>query len=406
MHARPFAPLTTPHRVLHYAFMPEGEARVIDRRNLRALCESRGLPGPASGAKHHRVDLGDFVLLWEGHTEFTTYSFEIPAAAGVEPFAPPAEGWRDPMSLVPAPGPLLAKVDLCLVSAPADAPAPAAFAGRDVARSSVERGRATIASDFAPDDRGFVRIALLDHGLGAAKAGALARRALEIETYRVLCLLGLPAAQEMAPAIRGVELALPALIDGMRREGTMEDNRALLDRLIAHAAELERAASANAFRFGATRAYHKLIESRLAATGERPAEGAVGWGEFFARRLQPAVRTCNAVQRRADELSRRLARAAQLLRTRVEIDLETQNAGVLRAMNDLARLQLRLQRTVEGLSVAAISYYVASLAGHVFDGLHAAGYPVDPAVATALAVPVAVLAVGVVVWRIRSRHGE
>src|SRR3546814_18423991 len=56
--------------------------------------------------------------------------------------------------------------------------------------------------------------------------------------------------------------------------------------------------------------------------------------------------------------------ASNLLRTRVDIELEAQNRDVLMSMNRRARLQLRLQETVEGLSVVAISYYVVGLVGY------------------------------------------
>ncbi len=45
--------------------------------------------------------------------------------------------------------------------------------------------------------------------------------------------------------------------------------------------------------------------------------------------------------------------------------MERQNGKVLEAMNDRARQQLRLQQTVEGLSIAAISYYIVGLVGYV-----------------------------------------
>ena len=195
-------------------------------------------------------------------------------------------------------------------------------------------------------------------------------------------------------------------MDEMRINHTIDANRDLLDRLTALAAELETDAARSSFRFGATRAYGELVTLRLEALDEQAIAGGTSWSASLNRRLNPAIRTCATMEARQDTLSRKLSRAAQLLRTRVEIDLETQNAAVLGAMNNRARLQLRLQQTVEGLSVAAISYYIASLAHHVFEGLHAAGVHVDPLIATAATVPVSVVLVGYVVWRIRRRHGE
>ena len=404
MHARPFTPMPVPRRILHFAFMPEGEARAADRAAVRAFCLAQGRPGPASKAKYHRAEFDGFVLRWEGHSEFTTYTFEIPG--GTTPFEPAAAGFLHLMQQVPQPGPLLVMVDLHVLPADAEAAAMAGLADDDIAMADIEDGAGKIITQFQADADGFVRIAIVDHGLTPMQAGAAVQRVLEIETYRMLSLLGLPTALDLAPAIRRIELQLPGLMDEMRESRAIEANRNLLDRLTALAAELETDASASSFRFGATRAYEDLVRLRLAALNERAIAGRISWTAFLARRLQPAIRTCATIQERQDGLSRKLARAAQLLRTRVDIDLETQNGEVLRAMNDRARLQLRLQQTVEGLSVAAISYYIASLAHHVFEGLHAAGWHVDPLIATAASVPVALALVGYVVWRIRRGHSE
>ena len=390
--------------MLHFAYLPEGEARVNDRRALRAICRERGLPEPPSGAKFHRVDFGDFILRWEGHSEFTTYTFELPPGSPVQPFQPAALHFMPLVRLFPQPGPLLVMVDLQIVSADLEASMLAAYSSAELAIA--DTGPAKVISDFRADDNGFVRIAILDGGQSPGQTGTLAQRVLEVETYRTLTLLGLPLALELGPKIRAIELQLPSLKDNMRSSASINDNRALLDRLTALAAELETDSASSSFRFGATRAYGELVGLRLQSMGELAIAGQTSWSSFLNRRLNPAIRTCATMEARQDQLSRKLARTAQLLRTRVEIDLETQNSEVLHAMNERARLQLRLQQTVEGLSIAAISYYIASLAHHVFEGLHAAGWHLDPLVATAATVPVAIGVVGYIVWRIRHHHTE
>ena len=405
MLARPFTPLAG-SRVLHFAFMPEGEARAGDRKSLRAICQQRGLPEPASGAKYHRVDFGDFVLRWEGHSEFTTYTFELEKSGDTAPFQPSSAQFLTIMQQFSQPGPLLVMVDLHILPAETEAAVLASFASDDLAIADVEAGAARIITDFQAGRDGFVRIAVLDHRLTPAQSGALALRILEIETYRTLALLGLPMALDLGPRIRKTELLLPGLMDEMRTDHSIDANRDLLDRLTALAAELETDAAASSFRFGATRAYGEMVRLRLEVIDEKAIAGRISWASFLSRRLNPAIRTCATMEARQDTLSRKLSRAAQLLRTRVEIDLETQNGKVLSAMNDRARLQLRLQQTVEGLSVAAISYYIASLAHHVFEGLHQAGVHVDPSIATAATVPLAVVLVSYVVWRIRRSHDD
>jgi len=121
--------------------------------------------------------------------------------------------------------------------------------------------------------------------------------------------------------------------------------------------------------------------------------------------MAPAMRTCVTTEERQANLSRKLSRAANLLRTRVDVELEGQNRDVLRSMNERTRLQLMLQATVEGLSVAAISYYVVGLFGYLVKGLHDADViRVDPALVTGAFVPAALLLVWWIVRRIRTRH--
>ena len=265
-------------------------------------------------------------------------------------------------------------------------------------------GAALFATDFQADPSGFVRILVLDRGLGPERAGALVQRIVELETYRTLALLGLPEAQRLMPSINRIETRLAEVTEEMRRTDKLIDNRRLLDELTALAAELEAGAAASLFRFGASRAYNEIVQLRLQTIGERKAGSLPTWSSFLARRMAPAMRTCVTTEARQTDLSEKLARAANLLRTRVDVEMERQNRDLLKSMNDRTRLQLRLQATVEGLSVAAISYYVVGLFGYLVKGLHDEGVPVDISLATALFVPVAVLAIWFVVRRIRRRN--
>jgi uncharacterized membrane-anchored protein len=152
-------------------------------------------------------------------------------------------------------------------------------------------------------------------------------------------------------------------------------------------------------------AYNEIVQLRLQTIGERKVDGFPTWSSFLARRMAPAMRTCITTQERQANLSQKLARTANLLRTRVEVEVEQQNRDLLKSMNERTRLQLRLQATIEGLSVAAISYYVVGLCGYLIKAAHDAGIlRVDPSYATAAVVPLAVLAIWLVVRRIRRRH--
>jgi uncharacterized membrane-anchored protein len=418
VHARPTTPTQGPCRVLHFAFSTDEAAAAAARAELEVFCTARGVPGPGT-AKQHRVALSGCVLRWESHSEFVTYSWTFTGADSARPFFPQPGAFSSAMDVLPQPGPLLVAVDLHMMAVlPGAGHETAAeplgmlpsgiFNPQSLAAAEVEDGAGLIVTDFLPDPHGFVRILVLDRALTQAQAGGVVQRVLEVETYRTFALLGLVEAQRLVPSVRRIETELPGLLERMQArgpEGGDDANHQALGRLLAMAAELEAGAAGSLFRFGATRAYAELVRLQLSTIRERPVAGVPSWSLFLSRRMEPAMRTCVSMEARQANLSRKLARAGQLLRTQVEVGLQSQNRDLLHSMDRRARLQLRLQRTVEGLSVAAISYYVASLIHHVLEGVHAAAVPVDPLVGTALAVPVVVLAVAWMVRRIHRRHG-
>lgn len=76
-------------------------------------------------------------------------------------------------------------------------------------------------------------------------------------------------------------------------------------------------------------------------------------------------------------------------------------------MNRRAKLQLRLQETVEGLSIAAVSYYLVSLVGYLAKGMKSFGLPLSPEQITALSIPVVVVLIWLGVRRVkRTLRGE
>ena len=404
VHARPFTAIETPRRILHFGFDTTGEAAKADRAALAEFCAQRNLEPLKATAKHHRVALGGAILRWEQHSEFTTYTWELPSDTDT-PFYPASSSLASPMGNVPQPGPLLVALDLHLLSDGKDKiKVENLFDRASLAVAENSDGTALFATDFQADPAGFVRVLVLDRGLGPERAGAVVQRVIETETYRTLALLGLPEAQRLAPSIGRIEARLSELTQEICTAHQLQDNQRLLGELTELAAELEAGAGASHFRFGASRAYSEIIQLRLQAIGERKVDVFPTWTSFLARRLSPAMRTCITTEERQATLSARLSRAANLLRTRVDVELEKQNRDLLKSMNDRTRLQLRLQTTVEGLSVAAVSYYVVGLFHYLMEGLHQKGVPVDVTIATALFVPVALLSIWFLVRVIRKRH--
>jgi uncharacterized membrane-anchored protein len=142
------------------------------------------------------------------------------------------------------------------------------------------------------------------------------------------------------------------------------------------------------YRFSASKAYFGLVKARIEELREVRLEGVPTVEEFMDRRLTPAMNTCDATAARQDALGRRIANTNDLLRTRVGIVQEMQNRQILQSMNTRAAQQLRLQQSVEGLSVAAISYYVIGLISYLGKGAKVLGVPGNPDVMVSVLVPV------------------
>jgi uncharacterized membrane-anchored protein len=127
------------------------------------------------------------------------------------------------------------------------------------------------------------------------------------------------------------------------------------------------------------------VDRRIADIAESRLAGLQTIGEFMDRRLTPARSTCEWATRRQDALSQRVSRISNLLRTRVEIEQQQSSQALLAAMNQRQDLQLKLQSTVEGLSVAAITYYIVGLVSYLAKGAQA-GLALEPET-TAAAIP-------------------
>ncbi len=416
LHARPFAEVLAPCQALHFAFKPDEDdpdpART-QRAHLDALLERFGAPRPAQGADHYYGDVGRMRLKWERHTEFVTYTlFEDGAPAA--PFATPVERMAPADWMAAAPGSLMAAIRVHVEAVEGLEAAESALLGRlnrhfvaeSLTGAHVGGDQASVFGDFRIHEDGFTRfVVLAGPTAGPRRLGRVVQRLMEIETYRILSMLALPMARRVSRELNGVEEALSALITGIAADA--QDDRETLGQLTRLSARIEALEAETAYRFAASRAYAALVDQRIEVLRERRAADRQLMAEFMARRYKPAMRTCVATERRLLDLAGRAARAAALLSTRVNVAVETQNQALLASMNRRAELQLHLQRTVEGLSVVAISYYAVSLAGYLLAPLAEATGRSKTTLIAVVALPV-IGAVWAFVRRLRhdlDKHG-
>jgi uncharacterized membrane-anchored protein len=404
VHARPPEALSAPTRLSFLALFADAEYR---KRELELLCDLArrfGVAAPQPGVSHYSTDFGPFRLTWERHTEFARYKVMV-AGAGDDPFADPAIAAVPVDWLTSLPGRVTVASHAALLRGSdnppdLDAIANRWFDGNALVGAAVAGGAAVALTDVRIRN-GWSRLLVLDRDMTPRQAGRTVQRLLEIDTYRVMALLALPVARTLVPFLNERERELARITAAMVDAGEASEPD-LLDGLTRLEAEIESRESASLYRFSAAAAYYELVQRRIEELRQQRIHGLQTFGEFTERRLAPAMNTCRAVADRQDSLSRRVARATQLLSTRVDVARERQNQVLQESANRRAQMQLRLQSTVQGLSVVAMTYYVVILIGHAAEGLKLAGVLINPALAMATSIPAVAVVVGLGLhWIIR-----
>ncbi|MDG1448990.1 MAG: DUF3422 domain-containing protein [Ascidiaceihabitans sp.] len=371
LHTRPFPIMEAPCTAAFIALKQKGDAATRDPEqefaHLLELLDRHGAPHPQPNATHYYGQIGKNWLKWEQHTEFVTYTV---FNDGLDPrpfedtvFSSFPSDW-----LANAPGQRVTSVSLRMEKMQERDQISQRikdwFVPESLAVSSVLDDAAVVAADFRIDPLGHQRFAIfLSAETGGRRLGRIVQRLCEIETYKAMSMLGFSHAQNMGEDLNVLDRQLTDLIGNIGADDAVAE--ATLDALLGVASELETQSAQGSFRFGATGAYAAIVNQRIAALREERFMGRQSFAEFMMRRYEPAMRTVASTERRLDALSSRSIRAANLLRTRVDVERSAQNQGLLTSMDRRSDQQLQLQRTVEGLSVVAISYYAVSLVAYL-----------------------------------------
>ncbi|TAM51978.1 MAG: DUF3422 family protein [Paraburkholderia sp.] len=406
LHARPFLRIDGPASVSHLAVYSERDED-IHGRLLATLTAAMSLPSPLPQHNHYTAKRDDWQIKWEKHTEFSTFTF---VRTGVQDRLFSGAAMND------LPASWLALLKECVLVAVhaelrcGDEAQLARTRVRELLPGPVLVGSQVLSGgevycDWLVHDDHFSRFLVLDLGFREAQAGRLIQRLFEIETYRMMALLALPDARRHSQFLGKLDGSLSALMRRMEEPGRDHDDAYLLRELTRLAGQVQAHAGLET-RFSASAAYEKLVLARIAELREERIEGFPTTAEFMHRRLLPAMQTCGSVWARHQQSATRVARAVDLLRTRVNLAQEEHTTALLEGMNRTARTQLRMQHAVEGLSVAAISYYVLNLSGAALRALHAVHLPLDPEILEGLLIAPVVVAVVIFTGRIRRLGHE
>lgn len=392
VHARPSDSMSTPSRVTYIVNKFGANASGDEEWQRLALLISRlGGTEPAKNIKHVTAQFAAFRLRWERHTEFSRYAFIYPDDGNLpftrSPLEDIPEDWLESLR-----DDLMVAVHLHLLELPEEgldvqALSSLYFDGATLIGAMIADSHAAALTDFRIQDDGFTRYLVLNESMPDARAGRYVQRLFELETYRMMALLSLPVAQDLFPELNKSEQELAAINEALV-DAEAEDDGELLERLTILAAVNQGRHAATNFRFAASEAYYDLVVQRNEELREQRIPGIQTFTEFTTRRLTPAIKTCRAVARRQQLLVSRMARSTQLLSTRIDVERQRQNQSLLKSVNQRLKSQLQLQATVEGISVAAVTYYVVGLVGIVASGFEDRGLPVNASIVTAIAVPI------------------
>lgn len=329
-------------------------------------------------AFHQLIDCKDGVLRFERHTEFVALTF-----FGEQPPCP------ETLTLIAGcPGQQMAGARVVVAPDPGDQIEALFGEGRLFGGEALFPG-ILIHTDFAVGEQGLVTFLVTGSFEDDYSRGRLVKRLLDVETYRMASLLALPVVRSVAPQLPGLESR------ASQATRQLTDAPENLDTVIGDLADILKSCAVlrdqTRFRVAAALAYDDLVTNRLDSLDETPIGQRQTLRGFIQHRLAPGMQSVKAFERRLDELADEVSSALALARTQLDHASQRQSQALLASMETRARQQVHLAQAVEGLSVAAITYYSIGLLSYVLHAIPPFG--VDDTVIEALAiVPIAVMA--------------
>lgn len=409
LHSRPFQVLPSPARISYLAVIVGPDQKQAEFEHFCSLYNHFNGTPPEHDSVCFEVDFGHFRIRRDKHLEFISYMIihtEVDAELGL--FDQNALAYLPLDWLSSMPGKTIAAFHVAVEDArtipePDLAIVKSHFEGMRLVGSRPQNGDAQVWTTFQLHSDGCGRFLIYNKRMSDSQLGRMVQRVVEIEAYRLMALLALPIARIYNAELVVMDEELAQTTASLADATEPLDEQALLSELIDMAAWVEATRSKTSFRFSATRAYHELVLKRLNELKEDEVSGHLTITEFMTRRLTPAVRTCNAAGEHLESLSTRIDRVSDMMRTQVEMSIQSQNQQLLTSMDRRSKIQLAMQHTVEGLSVAAISYYSVGLLKFLIEAVYDKGVHFDKSLVIGLSVPLVVGAVWLATRKIHKR---
>lgn len=392
-HARPSLQINLPSSILHLAFR-------CDKAALEPLFEAaESNPTNKPNQPRHRIlTRGKTQIKIEGHSEFTTCMVVAPAAMADE------ELWGFIQELLPLEAmEIIVQLKLRVFNN-ASAMVKSLGAGDRIFGGTMV-GEMDVRTSYQLRENDSICFSLNGKGSNPEELGRRVQRLIEMETYRTMCLLGLPLARSISGELYALEAELEALMAKLNATNPDDsDAYELIFTTINQLSDRSNILKAQTrFRFAASRAYFDLVEQRLVSLQEEKFGDLQTISGFVKARLTPSMATIESTARRLHSLTDELTRALALLRTRIDLNLNKGNQAVLKSMDARHLQQLRVSQAVEGLSAIAITYYSVGLLSYLYKALWKSfDLPLSDGIATALSVPLVMAVVAFGLYRMKQ----
>ena len=406
IHARPYPLIEHSVKATHFALLTNTAQAKEQLTSLKLLTNDQSISDADTLANCYYTKFQDFEIRWEKHQEFCSITF-IEKTLNAEPFSQEIISPDISSIITELSGELVVALKVHFerkTEQPSIETLNSYFENQQIYGSTIVGDKASMWSSFKLHKDDYARMLIYDSNLSNYQAGRTLQRIIEVETYMRLALLALPSARAVIPEISKISLSISNIIRKLQSNAnSINDEHNLLGELSINSVQIEDIRAATTHRFAASNAYYELVEQRLDDLREVHWPGYSSWKKMLQRRLIPAIDTCNSVSSQLQNLTAQTQRATELLQTRIELSIQDTNMALLSSIDKRSHLQLRLQQTVEGLSVVAISYYVVGLIKAIAVGFNNSILPNEPSTIAAIAVIPVLLTTSWLIRRVRNK---